>query len=53
MKLYRRLYLAVAAAVGLLGLGLLPFLETIAGEVSDVEHLKLYYLLYLGNAVTS
>ncbi len=53
MKLYRRLYLGVAAAVGVMGLGMLPFLDTIAGDASDVEHLKLYYLLYLGQSVIS
>lgn len=53
MKLCRRLYLMVAAAVGLMGVGILPFLDIIAGESSDVEHLKLYYLLYLGDSVVS
>lgn len=53
MRLYRRLYLAVAAAVGLMGLGMLPFLDAIAGNASDVERLELYYLLYLGNSVAS
>ncbi|MCI8330317.1 MAG: lipopolysaccharide biosynthesis protein [Oscillibacter sp.] len=53
MKLYQRLYLGVAAAVGLMGLVMLPFLETIAGEASDVKYLVLDYLLYLGNSVIS
>lgn len=53
MKLYKRLYLAVAAFVGAVGLGMLPFLHQLAGDLSAIEHLELIYLLYLGNSVVS
>lgn len=53
MRLYRKLYTGVAAAVFLLGLLPLPFMERIAGDASDVEHLTLMYLLYLANSAAS
>ena len=53
MKLYKRLYMCVAAFVGAVGLSMLPFLDYFAGDLSAIEHLELIYLLYLGNSVTS
>lgn len=53
MKLYKRLYMYVAAFVGTVGLVMLPFLGYFAGDLSAIEHLELIYLLYLGNSVTS
>ena len=54
MNLFRRLYWGVAAAVGGIGLLLLPFLNLIADdETASVEHLPLIYLMYLGNSVLS
>ncbi len=53
MKLYKRLYICVAAFVGTAGLGMLPFLGWLAGDLSAIGHLELIYLLYLGNSVAS
>ncbi len=53
MKLYKRLYMYVAAFVGAAGLAMLPFLGYFAGDLSAIEHLALIYLLYLGNSVMS
>ncbi len=53
MNLYKRLYLGVAAFVGAVGLGMLPFLDFLAGDLSAIEHPKFIYLLYLGNSVAS
>lgn len=53
MKLYKRLYAGVAAFVGTVGLGMLPFLGHFAGDLSAIRHLELIYLLYLGNSVAS
>jgi len=53
MKLYKRLYMYVAAFVGTVGLVMLPFLDYFAGDLSAIKHLELIYLLYLGNSVTS
>lgn len=53
MKLFRRLYLIVAAVVCAGGLTLVPFLDRIVGDASGIEHLTLIYLLYLGNSVVS
>ena len=53
MKLYKRLYICVASFVGTAGLGMLPFLGWLAGDLSAIGHLELIYLLYLGNSVAS
>lgn len=53
MRLYRKLYMGVAAAVFLLGLLPLPFMDRIAGDASDVDHLTLIYLVYLVNSAVS
>lgn len=53
MNLYRRLYRYVAAFVLVAGLALLPFLPRLIKDSSQIEHLRLIYLLYLGQAVCS
>ena len=51
MKLYKRLYICVASFVGTVGLGMLPFLGWLAGDLSAIGHLELIYLLYLASSV--
>lgn len=53
MNLYRKLYWRVAAFVAAAGMAMLPFLHWLAGDLSDIKHLELIYLLYLGNSVVS
>lgn len=53
MGIYRRFYQIVAAAVMLLGLAVLPFMDMLMKERPDVEHITLIYLLYLFNAAAS
>ncbi|KGE19327.1 lipopolysaccharide biosynthesis protein [Paenibacillus wynnii] len=51
MRLYRSAYLVIALVVTLLGLSLLPFLNTIVKDTS-IENLHLIYLIFLINTVT-
>ena len=51
MKLYRSAYLVIALVVTLLGLSLLPFLDTIVKDTS-IPHLHIIFLIFLLNTVT-
>ena len=50
---YRRVYTIIAMAVAVIGVSLLPFLDVIINLDKPIEHLELYYLLFLANAVAS
>ncbi|WP_438434852.1 lipopolysaccharide biosynthesis protein [Gorillibacterium sp. sgz500922] len=50
MKLYRKAYLVIALAVGLLGLSLMPFLGFFVKDAS-VAHVHLIFLIFLVNTV--
>ena len=53
MKLYRTAYRVIAVIVALLGLLLLPFLHCIIKGGDGIEHIKIYYLIFLFNTVSS
>lgn len=53
MQLFRRMYLVVASVIGVAGLCLMPFIESMTSDTAGVENLPLLYLLYLGNSVVS
>lgn len=53
MNLYRLLYRWVAAAVAVLGLLLFPFLDFLVGGETEIPNLRLIYLLYLTDDVSS
>lgn len=53
MNLYRLLYRCVAAVVLAAGLALLPFLDIFIKDSSGIPHLRIIYLMYLANSVSS
>lgn len=53
MHLYRRFYNGVACIILVIGLLILPFLNSLIKDQPNVEHLQLIYLLYLSNSVLS
>ncbi|RKJ41784.1 lipopolysaccharide biosynthesis protein [Acutalibacter sp. 1XD8-33] len=53
LRVRKRLYQGIAACILVFGLALLPFLQNFTGNISDVEHLYLIYLLYLCNSASS
>ena len=53
MNLYKVMYRLVAVFVLVAGLCLLPFLNVLIKGDSGIEHLRLIYLMYLGNSVSS
>lgn len=53
LRLYRKVYRVVGVVILVLGVSLVPFLDVLIKDPPHVEHLKAYFLLYLGNSVLS
>lgn len=53
MKMYRTLYCAVAVAVLIGGLLVIPFMDVLIKSPTEIEHLTYIYLMYLLNSVLS
>lgn len=53
MRMFRTFYRITASIVGIAGICLIPFLDTLMKNRPDVDHLLLIYLLYLLNSVIS
>lgn len=53
VRFYRKVYYVIAAAVAVMGLAIIPFLDYIVKLEQPVEHLVLYYILFLANSVVS
>lgn len=53
VNLYKRIYTVIAIAIAVIGVLLLPFLGYLVNLESDIPHLRIYYLLYLANTVSS
>ena len=50
---YKKIYIAIACVVAIVGLSLLPFLNSIINLEEPIDHLYLYYILTLANTVVS
>ena len=50
---YKKIYIAIAASITVIGLALIPVLKYIINLDYEVEHLYLYYILTLANTVVS
>ncbi len=53
MNLYCVAYRIVAAAVAVFGICLVPFIPKMTGDIPEISHITLIYLLFLGNSVAS
>jgi len=53
MKLYKMAYRVIALIVTILGLALLPFLPYLINGTEGIEHITIYYLIFLFNSVSS
>ncbi len=53
MQLYKKLYRIVAAVVLAAGLLIVPFLDVLIKNQTQVEHITLLYLMYLASSVVS
>lgn len=53
LQLYKKIYRFIAFAVLAIGLALFPFLEAFLKGAEDIAYVKLYYLFFLFNTVTT
>jgi O-antigen/teichoic acid export membrane protein len=53
MVLYKRFYVTIGLVVAGAGLALLPFLPYLIGGKTELQHITLYYVLFLVNSVIS
>lgn len=53
MGFYKKIYSVIAIAIAVIGLAFVPFLKYVINLETEIPHITLYYLLYLGNTVMS
>jgi len=53
MDFYKKAYLTIALIITVVGLALVPFLNSLVKTDRPIDHLVLYYLLFLANSVVS
>lgn len=53
MQLYRKAYLCIGTIVALLGVLLTPALPLIIKDMPDIPHIRLIYLMFVGNSALS
>lgn len=53
VKYFKKIYYCIALAISIFGLALVPFLKYIINSDLPMSELKVYYLLYLANSVSS
>ena len=53
MNFYKKIYTIVIIIVSILGISLIPFLDIIVNVEEPIDHMLLYYLLFLANTVGS
>lgn len=53
MNLYKKVYMYIGIIVGIIGLGIIPFMENIIIDSQNINNLGLIYMMYLFNSVCS
>lgn len=53
MNFIRKAYIAIGIVIGLTGLILLPFLPAFIKNSATIDHIQIYFVLYLANSVIS
>lgn len=53
VALYKKIYTIIAITITVIGISLVPFLKYLVNMDKDIPYLKVYYLLYLANTVSS
>lgn len=53
MNYYRKIYNVLALVVAVIGLALVPFLKYLVNVETEIDHLILYYLIFLSDSVCS
>lgn len=53
MNFFKKIYMFVGIGVGIIGICLVPFLKYLVNLSTPIDHITIYYLLYLLNTVLS
>lgn len=53
MFFYKKAYRYIALVIGILGVGLVPFLDVLIKDPGDMKHIPFIYLIFLYNTVVS
>lgn len=53
VALYKRIYTIIAVTIMVIGVSIVPFLKYLVNMDNEIPYLKIYYLLYLANTVSS
>lgn len=53
IALYKKIYTIIAIAISVIGVALVPFLKYLINLDENIPYIKVYYLLYLANTVSS
>ncbi len=53
MNFYKNAYQIIGCVIFIIGIGLIPFLDTIVGKHEEIPYFKLLYILYLINSAAS
>lgn len=53
VQLYKKIYTVIALAISVIGVALVPFLQYLVNLDEGIPYLRIYYLLYLANTVSS
>ena len=53
MNFYKKIYNIVAITIFIIGIGLVPFIKYLVNTSVEIEHINVYYLLFLINTVAS
>lgn len=53
LNLYRKAYNIIGVVIGVIGIGIIPFLPYILNDGVNMPHVYIYYLLFLANSVVS
>lgn len=51
--LYKKIYTVIAVSITVIGVSLVPFLKYLINLDTEIPYIKIYYLLYLANTVSS
>ena len=53
MNYYRKIYNIIAISIAVIGIALIPFLKYLVNFDGQIDHIVLYYLIFLGDSVCS
>lgn len=53
LQFYKRVYKVIALVISVIGFSLIPFLKYLVKLDTPIEHIEIYYILFLANVIIS